>query len=132
MAATSLTALKPKLKMGANIGKIPIRRDAGRWSMVPNEVPPTGKDYREFLTALEGFVAGYFSALGIAAPVYCQGDFFGERTEAIHITEPNQLPDRFFEDLSHWLAIPRWDRWRIVLPAEGGDSVIYAFKVVRS
>ena len=99
--------------------------------MSKTDVPPTGAEYEQFLIELEGFIDGYFFGKGVyTLPLYCQGDFFGERTEAIHFTEPDQVPEELFSDLARWLVVPKRQRWRIVFPT-AEDTVVYSSQVLR-
>jgi hypothetical protein len=113
-----------------NVGVVPLKRGGGKWAMTQTEIPPTGAEYEDFLLELEGFIAGYFFSKGVyTLPVYCQGDFFGERTEAIHFTEPDQVPKQIFSDFARWLAVPKREKWRIIFPT-AEDTVVYRSQVL--
>jgi hypothetical protein len=69
-------------------------------------------------------------------PAYVQGDFFYERTEAIHFGKREHLTKRLIGALQKWLSAPRRCNWRIVIP-NGRESeprfiVVYYDKVVLS
>lgn len=96
--------------------------------MTKSDPRPTASEFETFSDQLDAFLAGYFAALGIQpAPAYCQGDFFEERTEAIHFKDSDAFTPALISALERWLDVPRRRNWRIVVP-RNNDLVIYAPK----
>src|SRR5688572_32745775 len=102
----------------SNFGKIYLRKKYG-WRMKEGESAPTGDEFERFTEELDSFLEGYFSALGLRnMPAYAQGDFFYERTEAIHFGDRKYLTKKLITALQKWLSAPRRRNWRIVIPKE--------------
>ena len=96
--------------------------------MTRSDPPPTGNEFETFSDQLDAFLSGYFAALGIEPmPAYCQGDFFEERTEAIHFKGSDALTPALVSALERWLNVPRRRNWRILVPSND-DLLIYAPK----
>ena len=96
--------------------------------MTRSDPPPTENEFETFSDQLDAFLSGYFAALGIQPlPAYCQGDFFEERTEAIHFKDSASLTPALTAALERWLDVPRRRNWRIVVPSND-YLVIYAQK----
>ena len=120
-----LIKLRIMSRKSNNNGRVPLQRIGQPWSMTIDAKPPRGSEFERFCDNLSAFLCGYFSALGIPKPpVYCQGDFFGERTEAIHFYDENAITSELIQALQNWLAAPCRNQWRIVIPARD-DQVIY-------
>ena len=87
--------------------------------MDDGETPPTGDEFDVFCCELESFMSGYFYALGSETePAYTGGDFFGERTEAIHFRNRSQLTEQLVRAIQKWLTAPRRNNWRVLVPGK--------------
>jgi len=112
-----------------NVGCVVFSLTSEKWVMHPDERLPTGGEYEAFVESLEAFIDGYFAGIDCVAPIYCRGDFMGERTEAVFVECPFEGLSRFLLALSRWLAVPKRENWRVVLPADG-QIAVYAGAVV--
>jgi hypothetical protein len=116
--------------MMANCGKIYLKRGQGSWQMKPGLPKPSGAEFEEFCRELESFVEGYFLGLGLkTTPCYVQGDFFNERTEAVHFKRPF-LTQTFIRALQRWLSAPRRSNWRILIPGRDDRFIVVYHDVV--
>jgi hypothetical protein len=119
-----------------NRGKIYLLRGKDRWRMADDEPEGevTGAQFEGFFRELDSFVGGFFFALGRAdLPAYAQGDFFGERTEAIHFTDRGSLTPAFIRAVQRWLSAERRQPWRVLIVGAKWDDnyiVIYHDAVV--
>ena len=108
-----------------NRGNIYLERGRGPWRMKATEDTPSGNEFEAFTMELTSFLEGYFSALGLrSVPAYAQGDFFYERTEAIHFRRRSHLTAGLIRSLQRWLSAPRRRNWRIVIPGEGDRFIV--------
>jgi hypothetical protein len=101
-----------------NRGKIYVQRGEARWRMLDDEPEGevTGGEFEGFFRELDSFLEGYFYALGLSEmPAYAQGNFFGERTEAIHFYERSSLTPAFVRALQRWLSAERRQPWRLLI-----------------
>lgn len=91
---------------------------------------PVGNEFEGFIEELDSFLEGYFLAFGLKdVPAYAQGDFFGERTEAVHFTDRSHLSERFVQAMQQWLSAPKRSNWRVLIPGERLEDnyiVVYA------
>jgi len=93
--------------------------------MKATEDAPNGNEFEMFTMELTSFLEGYYSALGLRSfPAYAQGDFFCERTEAIHFRRRSYLTAGLIRSLQRWLSIPRRRNWRLVIPGEGDRFIV--------
>jgi hypothetical protein len=117
-----------------NRGVISLLRTDEPWRMSEEEACPSGAEYESFIDSLDAFLDGYFYSRGVyELPVHTAGDFYGERTEALHFSDGSALTEDLLTALQRWLRAPRRQNWRIVIPQkaiDGGDVVIYAKKIL--
>jgi hypothetical protein len=109
----------------SNRGKIYLQHGRGPWRMKASEDAPSGNEFEAFTMELTSFLEGYFSALGRrSVPAYVQGDFFYERTEAIHFRRRSYLTAGLIRSLQRWLSAPRRRNWRILIPGESDRFIV--------
>ncbi len=109
----------------SNQGKVYLDRTKGPWRMKKGELAPTGNEFESFCIELANFLEGYFLALGLKRiPAYVQGDFFGERTEAIHFRKRSHLTKAFIRSIQKWLSAARRINWRIVIPGKDERFIV--------
>lgn len=108
-----------------NRGKIYLIRSDVPWRMADDEPAGevTGAEFEAFFRELDSFISGYFYALGFRnEPAYAQGDYLGERTDAIHFTDRVHLTQTFVLATQHWLSAERRHPWRVLIVGKNWDD----------
>jgi hypothetical protein len=119
-----------------NCGKIWIVEGGEPWRRSHANSLPKADEFRAHTREIDSFLRGFCSAKNYeSSDAYVQGDFFGERTHVVILSERMLFALELTEALLHWLSVPRRKSWRVVLAGRRSKEdtvVVYPDAIVAS